>query len=531
MPTLASTLPEQWDESTVSTMRATPEGKRVLVTGASGYVGSRLVTSLLDQGFSVRVLVRDQSKIVGLPWFSNVEIAVGNASEKADLTKALADIHTAYYLLHSIGAGSRFDQVEETMALTFAEAASTSGVAQIIYLGGIANAGLSGDQTPNSHQSQHLASRANTGASLAKYGVPVLELRAGIIIGSGSASFEMVRHMTHRLPIMITPKWVSNRTQPIAIRDVLYYLTSVAHLDEPKSGIFDIGGPDILSYSDLMKRFAGVSKLRPRIIIKVPFLSVWLSSLWIGLVTPVPVALARPLVGSLINEAVVDQKKSISTLIPPPPHGLISVDQAFELELSKVAQNEVASRWSDANAIMPPWQKTQSDPDWAGDAEYHDERVVFTDASLDSLWRSIEEIGGTRGWYGSDFLWWLRGLLDRLIGGVGLRRGRRDPQYLRQGESLDFWRVENLQRGHQLTLYAEMILPGKAWLQFTVEEVKQDGKSVRRVEQLATFQPKGVGGHLYWGLVSPFHKFVFPTMVKNLVKEAVRKDQQAASHN
>ena len=503
-------------------MSATPDQRLVLVTGASGYVGSRLVTALLESGTKVRVLVRDSSKIVGLPWFSQVEVAVGSATVEAEILNALQGVHTAYYLLHSIGAGGRFDQVEEEMALTFGKAAEENRVSQIIYLGGIAN---------DLRQSQHLASRANTGASLAKFHVPVLELRAGIIIGSGSASFEMIRHMTHRLPIMITPKWVSNRTQPIAIRDVLYYLTEVAVLKEPHNGVFDIGGPDVMTYAQLMKTFAKVSKLRKRIIIKVPFLSVWLSSLWIGLVTPVPVALARPLVGSLINEAVVDQKKSISLLIPAPTPGLISVERAFELALSKVEHNEVASRWSDANSIMPPWQKTQSDPSWAGDAEYHDERIVYTEASLDSLWRSVEEIGGPRGWYGADFLWWLRGLLDRLIGGVGLRRGRRDPHFLRQGESLDFWRVEKLERGHSLTLSAEMILPGKAWLQFTVDEVIQDGKPVRQFKQLATFQPKGIGGHIYWGLVLPLHQFVFPTMAKNIVKEAMRRDRAEPNTN
>ena len=502
-------------------MDATPEIRtdqirRVLVTGASGYVGSRLVTALLDKGFLVRVLVRDQSKIVGLPWFSKVEVAVGSATEPSEISRALENVHSAYYLLHSIGAGVRFEQIEEAMALTFGQAAHDQGVAQIIYLGGIAN---------DVSQSQHLASRANTGACLAKFGVPILELRAGIIIGSGSASFEMIRHMTHRLPIMITPKWVSNRTQPIAIRDVLYYLSAAAEIDKPVSGIYDVGGPDVLTYADLMKTFARVSKLRKRIIIKVPFLSVWLSSLWIGLVTPVPVALARPLVGSLINEAVVDEGKSITKLLPLPPSGLISVERAFELAISKVEQHQVASRWSDANAIMPPWQKTQSDPSWAGDAEYHDERITYTDATLESLWRSIEEIGGTRGWYGADFLWWLRGLLDRLMGGVGLRRGRRDQFFLRQGESLDFWRVERLESRKELVLYAEMILPGKAWLQFSVDEEVHEGRVMRRLTQRATFQPKGVGGHLYWWAVSPFHHFIFPTMAKNIIKEALGKDR------
>ena len=503
-------------------MDATPEVRRVLVTGASGYVGSRLVTMLLNQGVLVRVLVRDSAKIVGQPWYSKVEVAVGSATDYSQLSKSLEGVHTAFYLLHSIGAGPRFDEVEQKMAMTFGQAAKDAKVSQIIYLGGIVSAG-------GHKASQHLASRANTGKCLASFDVPVLQIRAGIIIGSGSASFEMIRHMTHRLPVMITPKWVNNRTQPIAIRDVLYYLSQAAWLQKPQSGTFDIGGPDIYTYSDLIKEFARIAKLRKRIIIKVPFLSVWLSSLWIGLVTPVPVALARPLVGSLVNESIVDQSKAISAIIAPPASGLLTVDKAFELALSKVELHEVQSRWSDANAFMPPWQKTQSDPAWAGEAEYHDEQIRFTDASLNSLWQSIEEIGGARGWYGADALWWLRGLLDRLLGGVGLRRGRRDPKFLRQGESLDFWRVESLRSHHELTLYAEMIPPGKAWLQFTVEEVTHQGKVVRRLVQRASFQPKGIGGHLYWGLVLPFHRLIFPTMAKNILKEAVRKDQKAGN--
>ena len=494
-----------------------PETRRVLVTGASGYVGSRLVTTLLSQGFIVRVLVRDPAKIVGQSWYSNVEVAVGSATEYSEIYPALADVHTAFYLLHSIGAGPRFDEVEQKMALTFGQASKDAQIKQIIYLGGIVSHG-------SNKASQHLASRANTGLCLAKFGVPVLQLRAGIIIGSGSASFEMIRHMTHRLPVMITPKWVNNRTQPIAIRDVLYYLSKAAGLADPLSGVFDIGGPDIFTYANLIEEFARISNLRKRIIIKVPFLSVWLSSLWIGLVTPVPVALARPLVGSLVNESIVDQKHSITKIISPPASGLLTVDKAFELALSKVEHHQVESRWSDASAIMPPWQKTQSDPAWAGEAEFHDEQINFTGVSLTSLWQSIEEIGGERGWYGADILWWFRGVLDRLIGGVGLRRGRRDPKFLRQGESLDFWRVETLRANQELTLYAEMILPGKAWLQFSVEEVEHDGRIVRRLTQRASFQPKGVGGRLYWVAVLPFHRLIFPRMARNIIKEARRKD-------
>jgi len=490
-------------------------GRKILVTGASGYVGGRLVRQLLSQDFSVRVMVRDQNKISGQSWIDKVEIAKGNANDFASVKAALTGVHTAFYLLHSINLGSNFDEIEATMARNFAKAAEEAGVSQIIYLGGIAN---------DKQISQHLESRANTGRQLASGKVPVIEMRAGIIIGSGSASFEMLRHLTHRLPVMTTPKWVSNRTQPIAIRDVLWYLSSAAALKTPVSGIFDIGGPAVLSYADMMQMFAKISGLRRRWIIKVPVLSPALSSLWIGLVTPVPTALARPLVHSLISEVVADPNKSISGLISPPPEGLLQVNQAIELALSRTTQNQVESRWSDATQPTAPWQKAQSDPSWAGETIYRDHREKIVETSSANLWKSVEQIGGENGWYGADFLWWARGVLDRLFGGVGLRRGRRSPDTLRIGDSLDFWRVENLEPGVSLKLYAEMILPGKAWLEFRIEEIEVAGKKVRKISQDATFSPRGLGGQLYWFAVSPFHVLVFPRMLANLVRSANRKD-------
>ena len=478
-----------------------------LVTGASGYVGGRLVRTLLENDYRVRVLVRDKYKVIGQPWASQVEICEGNADNPKDLEQALAGVHTAYYLLHSINLGKTFDDIEATMARSFAQASEAAGVAQIVYLGGIAN---------DKNISKHLASRASTGKELASTSVPVLELRAGIIIGSGSASFEMLRHLTHRLPIMTTPKWVSNRTHPIAIRDVLYYLKNAAALQTPVGKIYDIGGPEILSYADMMQKFARLSGLPRRWIIKVPVLTPGLSSLWIGLVTPVPTALARPLVGSLISEVVADPAKSINGLIPPPKEGLLSVETAITLALSKISDHGVETRWSDASIPTAPWQKAQGDPEWAGETILRDRREVVTDKSAEAIWKQIEGIGGEHGWFGADFLWFLRGLLDRFVGGVGLRRGRRDQDLLRIGESLDFWRVEELERGHRLKLYAEMVLPGKAWLEFSVEE--KDGKTL--VTQEATFSPRGLGGQLYWYTVAPFHVFVFPTMLRNLVKRA-----------
>lgn len=504
------------DKSKVYCMSANPGGRKFLVSGASGYVGGRLVRALLDDGLDVRVFLRNSAKIQGQPWASRVEIVEGNANNIDDLNLALAGIHTAYYLLHSINLGVHFDDIEEKMAHDFAAAAKAQGVSQIIYLGGIAN---------DEKRSKHLASRARAGKELASQGVPVIELRAGIVIGSGSASFEMLRHLTHRLPIMTTPKWVTNRTQPIAIRDVLWYLRKCAVIEHPVNRIFDIGGPEVLTYADMMQKFAEISGLRRRWIIRVPVLSPKLSSLWIGLVTPVPTALAKPLVGSLISEVVADPAKSIRDLVPPPPEGLLDVEKAIRLALSSISENSVETRWSDAGIATAPWQKAQGDPAWAGEMILRDFREITTDVPLSEIWKEIEGIGGGNGWFGAGWLWWLRGLIDRAVGGVGLRRGRRDARYLRVGESLDFWRVESLEREKLLRLYAEMILPGKAWLEFRVSEV--DGRT--HLVQEATFAPRGLGGQIYWYLVLPFHAFIFPTMLRNIVKSAERRIHSQSS--
>lgn len=483
--------------------------KLVLVTGATGYIGGRLVRELLDEGVSVRILVRDAAKVTGHSWANEVDVHVGDASSLADLKSALHGVHTSYYLLHSLNAGANFQEVENDMAMSFAQAAKSEDVKQIVYLGGINN-----DTT----QSKHLVSRANVGEVLRQSGVPTIELRAGMVLGSGSASFEMLRHLTHRLPIMTTPKWINNRTHPIAVRDVLWYLKKCALLSEPTSGIYDIGGPDSLTYAELMQVFAKASGLPKRIIITIPVLTPTLASHWIGLVTPLPRSLAKNLVQSLISEVVVDPKKSISKLIPPPPGGTLSVEEAIEIALNRVNNAQVDTRWSDAKDPNSPWKKSITDPDWAGVPTHQDIRELETDVEPEKIWRKIEAIGGQTGWYGADWLWSIRGFIDTVVGGAGLRRGRRDPLKLRAGESLDFWRVEEIDHGRYLRLFAEMKLPGEAWLEFEIKSSTSPGKVL--IKQTATFVPKGLFGQVYWYAIAPFHFLVFPTMIRNIERSA-----------
>lgn len=485
-------------------------GRLVLVTGATGYVGGRLVRNLVADGFQVRVLVREANKLAGVLWKDSVEVIEGDATDSAALQRALQDVHTVFYLLHSLDTGKDFARTERDMALMFGRECASAEVIQIVYLGGIAN-----DKT----QSEHLASRAAAGASLAKAGVPTMELRAGIIIGSGSASFEMLRHLTERLPVMPAPKWVNNRTHPIAIRDVLWYLTQAAQLTAPVSGVFDIGGPDVFTYAEMMRRYAKVAGLRGRTIIPVPIHSPRICGLWVNLVTPVPVSISRPLICSLINEVVADPNKSVAAFIPEPAEKLTTFERAVELALERSRDSQVITRWSDATGNSSPWEKAQGDPSWSGASVYRDVRVVSSSNPNPNIWAAIERIGGVNGWYGSDWAWSLRGFIDRLIGGVGLRRGRRDPERLRIGDSLDFWRVEALEENVRLRLLAEMKLPGVALLEFRLSE--QNG--VTTLTQEATFLPKGVSGHLYWWAVAPFHTLVFLTMAKNIMSSSTSR--------
>ncbi|MEU8246737.1 SDR family oxidoreductase [Nonomuraea sp. NPDC048916] len=479
---------------------------RCLVTGATGYIGGRLAPELLAAGHRVRCMVRSARKLRDLPWAERVEVAEADALDPEATRRALDGIEVAYYLIHTMGARGDFAEADRRAARVFAEAAEAAGVRRIVYLGGLASGeGLS----------PHMLSRAEVAETLLGCRVPAVVLRAAVIIGSGSASFEMLRYLTERLPVMTTPRWVRTRTQPIAVRDVLRYLVAWASVPDRVDRGFDLGGPDVLTYADMMRGYAAVAGLPPRLIIPVPLLSPWLSSHWVGLVTPVPAGIARPLVESLRNEAVC-REHDIARYVPDPPGGLTGFTRAVSLALQKIKEADVTTRWSSASTPGAPSDPLPTDPHWAGGSLYVDRRSHVVDADPATLWRVIEAIGGERGWYSLPVAWHLRGAIDRMAGGVGLRRGRRDPQRLRVGDALDFWRVEEVERGRLLRLRAEMRLPGLAWLELSV--AREGGRTV--YHQRAIFHPRGLLGHLYWWLISPFHDLIFGRMSRNLAAAA-----------
>jgi uncharacterized protein YbjT (DUF2867 family) len=497
-------------------------GMRILVTGATGYIGGRLAPRLLAEGHQVRCLARSPEKLGGVPWASSVEIARGDVSDAESMRAACADVDVVYYLVHSL-AKDGFVDLDRRAAEVTARAAREAGVRRIVYLGGLrpnANDTDANDTAP----SAHLASRAEVGDVLLASGVPTAVLQAAVILGAGSASFEMLRYLTERLPVMVTPRWVDTRVQPIAVRDVLHYLVGAATLPAAVNRTFDVGGPDVLTYRQMMQRYAAVVDLPPRRIIGVPVLTPWLSSQWINLVTPVPKALAAPLIESLVHE-VVCHEHDIAAYIPDPPGGLTGYTRAVELALAKIRAGAVETRWSDASVFgiptLPlPSDPLPTDPDWAGGSVYTDERCRESTASTDRLWSVVKGIGGSNGWYSFPLAWSVRGWADRIAGGVGLRRGRSNPESLHVGEALDWWRVETLdERGPErlLRLRAEMKVPGRAWLELSVGP-GPDGGSVYR--QRAVFVPKGLAGHVYWWSVAPFHGVVFGGMVRNITGAA-----------
>ncbi|GHD64880.1 NAD(P)-dependent oxidoreductase [Streptomyces mirabilis] len=490
-------------------------GPRCLVTGATGYIGGRLVPELLEAGHRVRCLARSPAKLRDYPWAGDAEVVRGDVTDAGSVAEALRGIDVAYYLVHALGTGQDFEETDRKAARIFGEQARAAGVSRIVYLGGLTPAGV-----PEERLSPHLRSRAEVGRILLESGVPTTVLRAAVIIGSGSASFEMLRYLAERLPVMVTPRWVRTRIQPIGVRDVLRTLVGSARMPAEVSRAFDIGGPEVLTYREMMQRYAAVAGLPRRLILPVPVLTPGLSSHWVDLVTPVPASIARPLTESLRHE-VVCHEHDIVRYVPDPPGRPIGFDEAVSLALQRVRDAQVTTRWSSASVPGAPSDPLPTDPDWAGGSLYTDQREQAVDAPPGALWRVIEGIGGENGWYSFPPAWALRGRLDRLVGGVGLRRGRRDAARLRVGDSLDFWRVEEIEPGRLLRLRAEMRLPGLAWLEMYAEP-GAEGRS--RYRQRALFHPHGLLGHAYWWSISPFHAVVFGGMARNIAKAAAEAD-------
>jgi uncharacterized protein YbjT (DUF2867 family) len=481
--------------------------KQVLVTGVTGYIGGRLVPELLKAGHRVRVMARSPRRLDRREWRHRVEVVEADASEPDQVARAVERVEIAYYLIHALNTGSRFEARDRHTARTFASACREADVGRIVYLGGL--------HPDGEELSPHLGSRREVGEILLSSGVPTTVLRAAVILGSGSASFEMLRYLADRLPVMLTPRWLNTRIQPIAVRDVLHYLVGAAAIPPEVNRGFDIGGPDVLTYRDMLQRYAAVAGLSPRRIVTLPLLTPSLSSHWVGLVTPVPNGIARPLVDSLVHE-VVCKEHDIARYVADPPGGLTGFDRAVELALKRVRDLDVTTSWASAATAGAPSDPLPSDPAWAGGSLYVDERERVVDAEPDRLWSVITGIGGLRGWYSWRLGWWTRGVLDRVVGGPGLRRGRRHPDTLAVGDPLDWWRVEEIEDGRLLRLRAEMRLPGLAWLELVVDAAGD--RTVFR--QRALFHPHGLPGVLYWWAIRPFHGVVFGGMQRNIARAA-----------
>jgi len=477
----------------------------ICVTGATGYIGGRLAPRLLERGYRVRCLARSAAKLRARPWAASerIEIVEGDAGDAARLEDALRGCAAAYYLVHSMdAAGPEYRARDLSLAEAFGRAAGKAGVPRIIYLGGL---GETGDGL-----SKHLASRREVEAALGRGGVPVTVLRAAMIIGSGSASFEILRYLVERLPIMITPRWVSTESQPIAVRDVMHYLIAALETPATTGKTLDIGGPEVASYANIMREMASALHLRRRLVIPVPVLTPRLSSLWIHLVTPLHASIARPLAEGLKNRVVCRSDEARRLM----PHECLTIRQAMDAALAKVHAGDVETAWSDAG-VMP------GDPSWAGGTVFVDRREVTTSASPAGVWSSVCSLGGKHGYYAVDWLWRVRGIMDRLTGGPGLRRGRRSAGELRLGDALDFWRVSAIEPPRRLVLTAEMKLPGVATLSFDVTPAPSGGAGTQLV-MTARFRPRGLLGIAYWYSVLPLHGIVFRGMLRGLVSAAER---------
>ena len=457
----------------------------VLVTGATGYIGGRLVPSLLVANHSIRCLVRDPTKLAQEAWRDQVEVVQGDLLDPDTLEDALAGCDAAYYLVHSMDGGEDFQDRDRRAAVNFRDAAAAAELDRIVYLGGL-GAG---------------ASRQEVGGLLAAGPVPVTEVRAAVIIGSASVSFEMMRYLTEVLPVMVTPKWVRTRCQPIAISNVLEILVAALARGDSVDHVWEIGGPDQLTYEEMMRVYAEEAGLPRRVIIPVPVLSPQLSRHWIGLVTPLPTGVAKPLVNSLRNEVTVED----NTMAEQLSSGLIPFREAVQAALQ-----------TSTNGSASPAGVQASDPGWAGGTIMTDEQRIVTSAAPQDVYRAFARIGGNFGYYGFDWIWRLRGLLDSAVGGIGLRQGRRDPEELTTGDKVDFWRVAVAVPPQRVELRSEMKAPGEMWLEFEARPA-EDGTELR---QTVCFRPRGLSGRLYWLAMFPFRRFVYWRLAQGIATAA-----------
>jgi uncharacterized protein YbjT (DUF2867 family) len=485
--------------------------KPILVTGATGYVGGRLVPKLLEAGYRVRALGRSVSKLKGRPWGRHplVELAAGDVLDKESLQKALAGCWAAFYLVHSMNADPKgYTETDRQGAQNMVEAASQSELNRIIYLGGLGGQ----DET---QLSDHLRSRHEVARILQSGSVPTTFLRAAMILGSGSASFELLRYLADRLPVLIAPRWVSTPVQPISIRNVLNYLQGCLEHNEVLGQVLDIGGPEVVSYRQLFEIYAEEAHLPKRLILTVPFLTPKLSSYWIHLITPIPSSIARPLAEGLRNP-VICRDNRIREIIP---QELLTCRETIRLALERVDQLQIDTCWMDAGTVVPQEWYYCGDSQYAGGTILELGYRILLQASPEEVWNPIKAIGGRTGWYFGQYLWKLRGWLDRLMGGIGFRGGRRHPTDLRQGDALDFWRVLEVHPPDHLLLVAEMKIPGEGLLEF---KIKPLGEGLTELTQLSRFLPRGLGGILYWYLFDPFHRLLYPNLLK-AIAQAVGK--------
>jgi uncharacterized protein YbjT (DUF2867 family) len=477
--------------------------KLILITGATGYVGGRLAVRLLDAGYHIRCLVRDASRLRGRPWFKRVEIVEGDALIPETLDRALKDVSVAYYLIHGMQGNIASAERDMNAARNFSEAAGRANIERIIYLGELVD--------PAANLSPYLRSRHETGSILRHGRVPVTEFRAGMIVGSGSVLFEMIRYLSEREPLLICPAWFYSTAQPIAIRDVLSYLIAALETDESIGRIIEIGGPTRLMYAEMVIRYAKERGLR-RVLIRTPFNLPRLSAYWVHMVTPIHWRVILPLIEGLRAELIVhdDVARRVFPNIKP-----IDFQTAVHLALGRIQRDNVETSWSDALVTAMGDNKPYAFK--VEEGMMMESRSLLLDLSTDAVFRAYTGIGGTRGWLYMDWAWAIRGWMDKAIGGVGIRRGRRHPDEIRTGDSLDFWRVEAVEQDQLLRLRAEMKVPGQAWLQF--ESIPaEDGKTL--FTETAYYAPRGFWGFVYWYAMWPFHAFLFDGLIRRLASRA-----------